>query len=530
MGTSNSLGVSREGRWVLLLMVILTAGRMVAAGAFGLGDSEAYYWSWAQSLELSYYDHPPLVAYLIAAGTSLFGHTPIGVRFFFVILSALTSWLIYLLACEVFEDRRVGFLAVLLFSLTPVYAVGGLSATPDVPLGFLWCAFLLLFHRVLEGNSRGLALLLGLVLGAAFLAKYFALLLIPTVLLLLLRREYRHWFRRPEFYAAGLLALLCALPVLVWNHQHRWPSLIYHLTRHGGTHFSGQNLALFTGGQLLYLTPIFWAGYFAALFISARRTFIKGNRGYSGFIMDGSSGPRSRAGPWVFLFHTSAPTLAFFYLVCLWTREAEPHWPVMGYFPLLIAAAKLLLDYWQRLRGRRGRLFRGTVYSGFAFAFALLVLLHIHVLTPAFQGLIPERHRPRDLSNEVYGWPGVAERVLKIAAPLRKAGKKVFVLHYHYTKCGQLAFALKGRLRVSCVNRRLDAFDFLSGSKPLFGATAIYATDSVYRKNPRHLWRCGQLREVVPPLPIRRGGRLVRTFRFYTCAPYGGLLSVPGRE
>ncbi len=39
---------------------------------------EAYYWLWSRSLAASYFDHPPMVAYLIPIGTSLFGDGMLG--------------------------------------------------------------------------------------------------------------------------------------------------------------------------------------------------------------------------------------------------------------------------------------------------------------------------------------------------------------------------------------------------------------------------------------------------------------------
>ena len=36
-------------------------------------DDELYYWCWSRDLQLSYYDHPPLVAYMIRGATELFG-------------------------------------------------------------------------------------------------------------------------------------------------------------------------------------------------------------------------------------------------------------------------------------------------------------------------------------------------------------------------------------------------------------------------------------------------------------------------
>jgi hypothetical protein len=35
-----------------------------------LAFDEAYYWQWSKNLAWGYYDHPPLIAFMIRAGTS----------------------------------------------------------------------------------------------------------------------------------------------------------------------------------------------------------------------------------------------------------------------------------------------------------------------------------------------------------------------------------------------------------------------------------------------------------------------------
>ena len=40
-------------------------------------EDELYYWAWAQSLQKSYYDHPPMVAYLIRASTAVWGNNTV---------------------------------------------------------------------------------------------------------------------------------------------------------------------------------------------------------------------------------------------------------------------------------------------------------------------------------------------------------------------------------------------------------------------------------------------------------------------
>ena len=56
------------------------AARALMAALVPLTADEAYYWLWSKHLDLGYLDHPPVIAWLIRAGTMLLGNTPLGIR------------------------------------------------------------------------------------------------------------------------------------------------------------------------------------------------------------------------------------------------------------------------------------------------------------------------------------------------------------------------------------------------------------------------------------------------------------------
>ena len=65
---------------MLAVIATMVALRCLVARHVDLETDEAYYWLWSRHLAISYYDHPPLIAYLIRLGTALFGDTVFGVR------------------------------------------------------------------------------------------------------------------------------------------------------------------------------------------------------------------------------------------------------------------------------------------------------------------------------------------------------------------------------------------------------------------------------------------------------------------
>ena len=255
-----ALAEKRAPRLAFALLFLLTSARLVVAAFVGLGDVEAYYWTWSRHLDLSYYDHPPLIAYLIALTTALGGDTPFFVRLGPILCTSVTAGLVYLLGSDLGGNRRTGLRALVLFELIPAFSIGGQGANPDVPLGLFWVAFLWLLWRATTREARALAWPAGLCLGGALLSKYFAVLLGVSALGWLLRREHRGWWRRPELYGALVLALASLFPILLWNHAHDWPSLRYHLSRHGAAGLSFTQAGMFLGGQVLYYSPLLWGG------------------------------------------------------------------------------------------------------------------------------------------------------------------------------------------------------------------------------------------------------------------------------
>ena len=76
----------KERYQLLLIIIVSTLIRCVIAASIGLGNDEVYYVTYAQHLQWNYFDHPPMVAWLIKLG-SIFGHSELAVRFFFNLMS-----------------------------------------------------------------------------------------------------------------------------------------------------------------------------------------------------------------------------------------------------------------------------------------------------------------------------------------------------------------------------------------------------------------------------------------------------------
>jgi 4-amino-4-deoxy-L-arabinose transferase-like glycosyltransferase len=241
----------------VLLILTLTLLRAIMAAQLPLSADEAYYWLWSQHPAAGYFDHPPMIAWLIRAGTFLFGDTPFGVRFAGLVLSLPASWFVWRAASMILKDEDRAGLAALFFNLTLMVSVELLAATPDMPSLVASAAFVYFLARIeAEGDGR-LWLGAGLAAGLGLLSKFSALFLGAGALLwLVLDRNARKWLLSPWPYLGAVLSLLIFLPNLWWQSQHHWQTFAFQFARTGAGHFTLRFLGEFIAAQFGMATPL----------------------------------------------------------------------------------------------------------------------------------------------------------------------------------------------------------------------------------------------------------------------------------
>ncbi len=248
---------SFAGQWQAL--VLGAAGcafvlRWLYAAGVELMPEETYYWNYSRHLDIGYLDHPPLVAWLIKLGTTLFGDSEFGVRFGALACGVTAAVLVFRLTRNVFgEDSAL--IALALSLLLPFFFMSGFLMTPDAPLNAAWAGALYFLERALIGGRPRAWAWAGLALGLGLLAKYtIALLGIAALVFMVQDPPSRRWFRRWEPYAAVLIAALVFAPVIYWNSQHDWASFVFQTSRRLAERprFSLHKLI---GGAMVLITP-----------------------------------------------------------------------------------------------------------------------------------------------------------------------------------------------------------------------------------------------------------------------------------
>ncbi len=206
----------------LFLLVALASAWLCAT--IPVFSQEAYYWTYAQHPDLSYFDHPPMVAWMIWLGTAVFGDGAIGIRLGTWACGMTTTWLGWRMLRE-FGIDATGQSAWLVLSLaSPILAMVHMLANPDPPLVCGWTVAMYALWKARQGDLRWW-LLAGLAAGFALLGKYTAgFLLFSGIAVLLLDAPMRRQLLRPGPYIAVVLAAAVFLPVVIWNARNHFES------------------------------------------------------------------------------------------------------------------------------------------------------------------------------------------------------------------------------------------------------------------------------------------------------------------
>jgi dolichol-phosphate mannosyltransferase len=227
-------GVGTDAQWRALVIGIVGYAfllRLVYSAQIELLPEETYYWNYSRHLDIGYLDHPPLVAWLIRAGTTLFGDNEFGVRFGALWCGVTASFFLFRLTRNLFGEANA-LLALVFAQVLPFFFLSGMLMTPDAPLTAAWAASLYFLERGLIAGRASAWIYAGLCLGIGLLSKYtIGLLGLAAFIFMVLDPPSRRWFRRWEPYAGVFVAATVFAPVIVWNAHHDWASFAFQTSR-----------------------------------------------------------------------------------------------------------------------------------------------------------------------------------------------------------------------------------------------------------------------------------------------------------
>jgi hypothetical protein len=384
---NNTGALGLHGRTDILVYSLLAGVflfRLIYAHFLGIVPDEAYYWDWSRSLAWGYFDHPPMIAWLIFLSRNLFGETTLGVRAAVITCAFLASVFSYLVAKKYVAKTSSLLLWAILSNTVILFCVGSILATPDIPLVFFWSLSLLLGYKAVFESSSASWMMLGLAAGLGFLSKYtFALFPLSLVVFLAFSREQRFWFGRWQPYAAAGIAFLVFMPNLVWNQQHNWQTIFFQGSHGVNTHISlhFDTFGDFIGGQLgvLSIFPFVLLAWAVVFFLKTKPIQ---NR---------------------ILFLISFCLVPFgFFMVASLQKKVEANWAACAYISGLV----LVSVFWENLDPKKNKVIRRFAVVSTVITVVAAVTILFHIQKP-FLPLPPQN----DPTTQVRGWKEFAKDI-----------------------------------------------------------------------------------------------------------------------
>lgn len=460
--TKPDRSASRQLLAVVALIAAMTALRMIYASVIDLRTDEAYYWTWSKENVLSFLDHPPMIAWFIRFGTTIFGDTNLGVRFAGIVAMLVTQLLLADIVRRVTHDGRAIVLAVLMPEAALYYGLLMAKVAPDVALIPFAVAMVWALIRLHESGDGRWWLAAGVFAGLSLLSKLTAVMLIPAVGAFLLVPAWRgRWLRSPYPWLAVLIAIVLFLPVLIWNAGHDWASFKFQFVRAIATH----EISLRTVGD--YIGLQFGLVGFILLPVVLSGLALTAWRGY-------------RRGDAVAILLSTAVIVPFLYF--LWkslSLRVGDTWP-MFMWPVGFAAAAINIAMLPR-EGFPAWMIKSTIWWANAaivsgIAFVVVVFLYYVVAPWNFIGK----------TDPIGGEAGYQRVVDRAQAELQKIGA-TWIATTDYRTYAMLRWHFGDRVPVIQINERNRFLGFRDpGMNLIRGHTGLYVGREPDNNSP--LW------------------------------------------
>lgn len=213
---------------ISILAIIKLLIQLLGNRNYGFHRDELLHLSVSEHLAWGYMEFPPMIAVLGKLSYWIFGYSLMGVRLF-PTLAGVSMLVICCLMARKLSKNLFGVVlsGVAFLAFLPFYRNHTLFQPVAFDQLFWTLGFYFLLHFLLTEHKKYL-LLIGITLGLGIQTKYTMLIWAFGIFVGLFFYKRASLFRNPWLYFSGLLALLIALPNIIWQFQNDFP-LVKHL-------------------------------------------------------------------------------------------------------------------------------------------------------------------------------------------------------------------------------------------------------------------------------------------------------------
>lgn len=465
--------------WAAGFIAVISLVHIGLSQQIGFGVDEAHYALYGLKPALSYFDHPPLMGWLVVMLNALVELNEFSLRFLTTLIMAINSLLLYVLARKVAPNiAHSGFVSVVLFNLGIMVQLLGWSMVPDVPLMTYFLLLALLIPNLNKTPNIWAWVALGVLMGLSALSKYTAIAAPVALGIFAFKQGYLWgWLKQFGLWLAVFIALVLISPILIWNAEHDWASFIYQINHGSEGQWQITNLLKTLASHLLLYSPLLFVAGFFGLFLSSADSPIE-----------------------------QFVRLVFYcYLAMVgWAAgngELLPHWGVVAYLFLAPIAAKhigfFIKGAWQRTLG------------AFLAAISLALFLTVYVLV----GLRPVGFDIEKAYYDAMGWEQAGIEAKKLA----QDHKVEQLLVHNWTHASRIAWYSKlSPIRV--IGSKPNQYDIWYG-RPVFDKRSLLVLPTDLNREfsfPQSLpaqFTCQLLKEE----PFIFKNKQIVSFRYYLC-------------
>lgn len=242
--------------------------------AFGIFRDELYYLACADHPALGYVDHPPLSIWLLMIHKTLFGDSMFAIRLVPALLGGLTILFTALIVKRLGGKTLAIALAGIAMIFSPVLiAMHTYYSMNSIDI-FLWTVGTYLLLRMIDDETPGKWILLGVIVGLGLLNKISMGFFGIGALVAVLSTKQRTSLKTPWPYVAGLTALILFLPFVIWNIQNQFAHLEF-IDIASNVKYKSVTRMDFLSGQIGNAHPFALPVLIAAVFFFFRSSSLK---------------------------------------------------------------------------------------------------------------------------------------------------------------------------------------------------------------------------------------------------------------
>ena len=473
--------LARKEHYPFLVFITLVAAiRLLLAPHVGLGVDEAHYVLYALHLDLSYFDHPPLVGWVQFLFTSVFGTGEFGARVAAILIGFIVSIFLYKLTYEINHKAKEAFFAVLALHGAFMFNALFVMLMPDTLLFLFIIPIIFSVLGVEKSGSIKSWLLLGLLLGLAGLSKYTAVLFVPPIILYLLFKKRYDLFCSPKLLLAIGLALIVVSPVIIWNMQNDWLSFTYQ-SQHvvGAKHIVWKGFFKSITSQFFAYNPFLMPIAFYGLYKSFRsKNDLLLLSAFFGLVL-----------------------ILFFTYASLY-KTALPHWSALFYLLFIPIGAVYFLQVSKK-------------FIVFAVGIGLLIGAFAYIEL-GFKIITFPKYK--SIHRDIYGFDTIMK---KANAEIKDPKKEVLGVTNWTFASRAIYYDRNYPSKVYLIDKRYDQFDLWEKSMPI-GKDVIFINTHFFHKDIAKTMQCNSVRK-LSSFDLKINGSIENSIEFVLCSNFQGM-------